>query len=256
MMDKIIELMQNDWVIGIGGGIISGIIVYYITVYVLDRKKKHDIKRNILYANNAVLDILRPYIANSGLPDKKEIQAVINSVSRQYGVKSIEMNSISVFYEELLVEFISNPYIPGEAKKRNIENLLGNIDVLKSEEAIKSEQEQKERQTAKGKTVQVIGALVGILSTIFSIFTGAVLSGNGKGSFNSIVGVISAISVVIVVVLGIWSYLRIYKLQKMHINSSTKFRSYFVDRDYLRMQNSGTNIDDMFNESFSFVNYF
>ena len=72
-MDKFIKFMQNAWVIGIAGGTISGIIVYYITVYGLDRKKKSDHKRNIAYANNAVLDVLRPYIANSGLPNKKRV---------------------------------------------------------------------------------------------------------------------------------------------------------------------------------------
>ena len=95
---------------------------------------------------------------------------------------------------------------------KNIEKLLENNDVLKNEEAIKSEQEQK--QTAKGKTAQTIGILVGTLSASFSILSGAVLSGSGKGSFNLIVGIISVIAVVIVVILGIWSYLRTYKFEK------------------------------------------
>lgn len=253
-MDKFIEFMQNAWVIGIAGGTISGIIVYYITVYVLDRKKKHDLKRNITYANNAVLDILRPYIANSGLPDKRELEAIINSISRQYGVKCSEMSSITVFYEDLVVEFIGNLYIPDEVKKKNIEKLLENIEVLKNEEAIKSGQDQK--QIAKGKTVQTIGIIVGTLSTTLSILSGAVLSGSGKGSFNLIVGIISVIAVVIVVVLGIWSYLRTYKFEKTHRSHATRSRDYFIDRDYLKMQNCGTDINDLFDASFSFVNYF
>lgn len=253
-MDKIVEFLQNAWVIGIAGGTISGIIVYYITVYILERKKKHDLKRNIIYANNAVLDILRPYIANSGLPDKKELEAIINSISRQYSVKYSDMNSITVFYEDLVVEFIGNLYIPNEVKKKNIESLLENIDVLKNEEAIKLEQKQK--QTAKGKTVQTIGILVGTLSATLSILLGAVLSGGGKGSFNLIVGLMSVIAVIIVVTLGMWSYLRTYRFEKIHTNRATLFRDYFVDRDYLKMQNCGTNINDLFDGSFSFVNYF
>lgn len=70
-MAGFMEFMQNAWVVGIAGGIISGIIVYYITSCVLDRKKKSEHKRNIVMANNAVFDLLRPYIANFGLPDKK-----------------------------------------------------------------------------------------------------------------------------------------------------------------------------------------
>lgn len=253
-MGKLLEFMQNAWVIGIAGGTISGIIVYYITVYVLDRKKKHDLRRNITYANNAVLDILRPYIANSGLPDKKELEAIINSISRQYGVKCCQMNPITVFYEDLVVEFIGNLYIPDEVKKKNIEKLLENIDILKNEEAIKSEQEQK--QTVKGKTVQIIGVLVGTLSATLSILSGAVLSSSGKGSFNLIVGLISVIAVVIVVIIGIWSYLRTYRFEKIHRNRMALFRDVFVDRDYLKMKNSGTDINDLFDDSFYFVSYF
>lgn len=38
---------------------------------------------------------------------------------RQYGVKNNEMNPIRVFYEDLVVEFIGNLYIPDEVKKEN-----------------------------------------------------------------------------------------------------------------------------------------
>lgn len=129
--------MHNAWVIGIVGGIISGIIVYYITIYVLDRKKKSDHKRDITYANNAVLDILRPYIANSGLPSKKELEVIINSISRHYGVKNDEMYSITSFYEDLVLEFIGNMYIPNEMKKENIEKLLSDFTAVYKDTAEK-----------------------------------------------------------------------------------------------------------------------
>lgn len=253
-MDKFIEFMQNAWVIGIAGGTISGIIVYYITVYVLDRKKKSDYRRNIAYANNAVLDVLRPYIANSGLPNKKELEAIINSISRQYGVKHDEMNSISTFYEDLVLEFIGNLYIPDDVKKKNIERLLENIDILKNEIVVESKQAQA--QMAKGKTVQVIGILVGALSVIVSLLAGAIASGSGKGSFNLIVGIISAFSVIITIVLAVWSYLKTNKSLKIYRNHGSKIKGYVVDRDYLRMQNCGTDMNDAFNDYFSFINYF
>ncbi len=253
-MDKFIEFMQNAWVIGIAGGTISGIIVYYITVYVLDRKKKSDYKRNIAYANNAVLDILRPYIANSGLPNRKELEAIINSISRQYGVKHDEMNSISTFYEDLVLEFIGNLYIPDEVKRINIEKLLENIDTLKNETVTESNQAQV--QVTKGKTVKIIGILVGTSSVMISILAGAIASGSGKGSFNLIVGIISAFSVIITMVLAVWSYLRTIKRSKIYRNHGSKIKDYVVDRDYLRMENCGTDMNDSFNDHFSFINYF
>lgn len=254
-MNRFIDFMQNAWVIGIAGGTISGIIVYYITIYVLDRKKRSDHKRNITYANNAVLDILRPYIANSGLPSKKELEIIINSISRQYGVKSSEMYSLTAFYEDLVLEFIGNLYIPNEVKRKNIEMLLENINTLKNETTIKSEQEQT--QTVKEKTIQIIGIIVGTLSAIVSIFSGVIISGSGKGSFNIIVGIVGALVILITIVLSFWTYLKNYRNTKMlYRNHRINTNNFYVDREFLKMQNCGKDMKDSFNEKFSFINYF
>lgn len=61
------------------------------------------------------------------------------------------MNTISTFYEDLVLEFIGNLYILDEVKKKNIEKLLENIDILKNETVVESKQDQT--QVAKGKTV-------------------------------------------------------------------------------------------------------
>lgn len=255
MVDKFYEFMQNAWVIGIAGGTISGIIVYYITVYFLAGKRNRDFKRNITLANNAVLNLLRPYIANSGLPDRKALKAIINSISRQYGVKCSEMNPISAFYEDLVVEFVSNLYIPDEVKKRNIEKLLESINALLQEETIKSVQEQ--RQVVKSKNVQAIGGLVGLSSAALSILSGIVLSSNGKGSFNFIVGIISIVVVVfVVVVIGICSCLRTYRLERISKDRSIVTYNPYIDLENIKMQNCGTDINDSFDTSFSFLNYF
>lgn len=161
------------------------------------------------------------------MPNKKELEAIINSILRQYGVKHDEMHSISIFYEDLVLEFIGNLYISDEVKKKNIEKLLENIDILKNETAVESKQAQV--QVAKEKTVQVIGILVGALSVIVSILTGAIASGSGNGSFNLIVGIISAFSVIITMVLAVWSYLKTNKSSKIYRNHSSKIKCYVVD---------------------------
>lgn len=254
-MSGFIDFMQNAWVIGIAGGTISGIIVYYITIYVLDRKKRSDYKRDITYANNAVLDVLRPYIANSGLPSKKELEVIINSISRQYGVKSNEMYSLTAFYEDLVLEFIGNLYIPDEVKKKNIENLLENINTMTNETSNKSEQEQV--QTKKEKTVQIIGVLVGTLSAIVSICSGIIISGSGKGDFNIIVTIVSGLAIVITIILGGWIYFTTYRNVKLlDRNRKIKVNNYYVDRNFFKMKNCGTDINESFNEKFSLINYF
>ena len=59
-------LLNSSWFVGIITGIISGIIVYFITSYIIENKKKIEKKKRIAIANDAVLSLLRPHIANSG----------------------------------------------------------------------------------------------------------------------------------------------------------------------------------------------
>lgn len=81
----------------------------------------------------------------------------------------------------------------------------------------------------KEKTVQIIGILVGALSMIVSILSGAIAIANGKGSFNLIVGIISAFSLIITIVLAGWSYLKTYKSLKIYRNQGSKIKGYVVD---------------------------
>lgn len=83
------------------------------------------------------------------MPNKKELEAIINSILRQYGVKHDEMHSIYIFYEDLVLEFIGNLYIPDEVKKKNIEKLLENIDILKNETAVESKNRLRYRLLKK-----------------------------------------------------------------------------------------------------------
>lgn len=65
------DFLQNPWVCGIGGGIISGIIVFYITKWLMGKKDNSMYLRQIQSANTEVISILKPYIADNGLPNKK-----------------------------------------------------------------------------------------------------------------------------------------------------------------------------------------
>ncbi len=254
-MAGFMEFMQNAWVVGIAGGIISGIVVYYITSCVLDRKKKSEHKRNIVMANNAVLDLLRPYIANSGLPDKKQLEVIVNSVSREYRVKKSEMNPIRVFYEDLVTEFIGNLYIPDEVKKENIRILLENIEGLEKENDDKIE--QKQVRSVKGKTSNSIELLAGLLSAIVSIFAGVVGSSSGKGSFNLIVGIISVLVILIIVIVGVGTSIKTYKMERLCRDNSIGIKTnYFINSENIKLRNHGADLNTLYKDEFSFINYF
>ena len=46
-----LDFLQNQWVVGIGGGIISGIIVFFITKWLFQRKDNSKYLEQIANAN-------------------------------------------------------------------------------------------------------------------------------------------------------------------------------------------------------------
>lgn len=128
-----IEFLQNQWVVGIGGGIISGIIVFFITKWILQRKDKSRYFEQISSANIDIIRTLKPYVAEKGLPDKQIIDAIISSVARKYNVEYSELYSVRVVCEELICEIIGNVYVSAEKKKEysiQLQKYLQELDIV------------------------------------------------------------------------------------------------------------------------------
>lgn len=117
------NIFSNAWVVGIVGGIISGIIVYFITRWLFERKDKSKHLENISNANLDIIRLLKPYVAERGLPEKEIIDAIILSTARKYGVKSEELYSIRIICEEIIREIIENVYVSSEKKQEYTNNL-------------------------------------------------------------------------------------------------------------------------------------
>lgn len=112
-----VELLQNQWVVGICGGIVSGIIVFFITKWLFERKDNSKYLEQISAANVDIIRTLKPYIAEKGLPEKEIIDAIIFSTARKHKVKSEELYSLRIVCEELIREIIENVYVSTDKKR-------------------------------------------------------------------------------------------------------------------------------------------
>lgn len=251
---QFISVLKNSWFIGIAGGIISGLIVYFITAYFLERKKRMDHKKDIMAANRAVFEIVRPYIANSGLPDNTTLDAIMNSIARKYEIERYEMSSIATIYEDLIVEFMSNLYIPDDIKNKNINILLKNVQDLKHnvyENVEESNTHTVSKKPLKGgfsKESAVLGTTISMISFCIG-FIGNVTLGSG---FSIIVCGISLIVAIVAI-----SFATIQLIKVKRANSFERRLSHrLYSKDFTRMVNHGTPISDSFGKEFQFVDFF
>ena len=113
------EFLSNSWVVSI----ISGIIVFFLTnaIIMLQNRRKH--KKQISDANLKVLNRLRGYVVDNGLPPKEIINAIKASTAREHDIKFEELLCIKEICEELITDIISNIYISNDNKIRYLDML-------------------------------------------------------------------------------------------------------------------------------------
>ena len=111
------EILKNTWVVGIITGIISGIFVFFLTKWIMDKKGKVEYYKQVNTANNSVINSMKPYIADKGLPDFIIFEALIASTARIFNVDVKDMLSVSIYCEELIREIISDVYVSNDKKE-------------------------------------------------------------------------------------------------------------------------------------------
>ena len=62
------EFLSNPWVLGIGGGVLSGLLVTLITRYFFSKRENREYLQKIATANNEIIYAIRPAIAEKLMP--------------------------------------------------------------------------------------------------------------------------------------------------------------------------------------------
>ncbi|WP_298035244.1 hypothetical protein [uncultured Dysosmobacter sp.] len=180
-----LSFLQNPWVVGIGGGIISGIIVFFITNWIYKRKDASKYLEQISRANTDIIQTLKPYVAEQGLPEKEIVDAIIVSTARKYNVKSDELYSIRIICEELIREIVENVYVASDKKREYSLQLKEYLQAPSSEQHkqllisdIKKEIDNADtimETNYRRKTATMISMLLslfaGCLTVILSVFS-------------------------------------------------------------------------------------
>ena len=111
-----IEFLNNPWVTGIGGGIISSLIVFFVTRYLFNKKENKEYNQKIQTANNEILYSLRPLIIEKSIPSSQILSAIRVSIAQKYSVKQEDLYNEISLYNDLVTEIMSTPFLSSEQK--------------------------------------------------------------------------------------------------------------------------------------------
>lgn len=157
------EFLSNSWVVSI----ISGILVFFVTNFFVILKGKKESKKKIYNANVMVLNHLRGYVVDNGLPSQKIIEAVKNSIVREYNIKKSDLLSTKELCEELVKDIIGNTYISNDNKKFYLNMLEEYLDKNENTDNLNDKPVTKKHNDKAYEYISmVISIIAGLITTL------------------------------------------------------------------------------------------
>jgi len=106
----------NNWTIGIGGGIISGLIVFLVTSKIFSKRENKEYMQKVRIANNEFLYAIRPLIVEQKLPTLEIINSILVSTAKKYNVQISDLYNKDDIADDLTKEIMDNPFLTSENK--------------------------------------------------------------------------------------------------------------------------------------------
>lgn len=106
----------NSWTIGIGGGIISGLIVFLVTSKIFSRRENKEYLQKVRLANNELLYAIRPLVVEQKLPTLEIVNSILVSTAKKYSVQIGDLYKRDEIADDLTKEVMDNPFLTSESK--------------------------------------------------------------------------------------------------------------------------------------------
>ncbi|QPA27180.1 hypothetical protein IR196_04760 [Brucella anthropi] len=168
------EWLNNAWVIGIGGSVVSGVIVSYITRLLFKNKDNIENLQKINAANREVIYAIRPSIPEGKLPSESVFIALIDATARRYGLKPADLYTSKEISQELIKEVMDSNFISAETKEQYCSN-LSHIGLNDAELQYNTDEDyraalEKNRETHdyKERVLQMFSAAIGVATSVMT----------------------------------------------------------------------------------------
>jgi hypothetical protein len=178
-----LELLNNSWLVGIGTGILSGIIVTLITRKLFTKRDEREIAQNISNANREILYALRPEISENNIPSERVIESLRNATARKYKVEPHLLYNSRSISEELIKEIMDSSFISSETKNTYCVSLSELVPEVTLEQE-KQEQQHNAKFVAKTeyreKMIMLFSLTIGLMTAMATVYTTIKSSSSGS----------------------------------------------------------------------------
>jgi hypothetical protein len=193
------DLLNDPWVIGIGGGILSGLIVTAVSRFVLSKRENREYLQKVFSANRELIYSIRPGISEGVIPAPEVIESLIIATARKFGVESRDVYGPPELVQELLKEVMDSSFISAKTKEDYCTKLAALAErpqsletqaevsveapeVRATIERVRSETIAEYRQRTTTMMSVMMGALAAVMTGLFAIFAEVKTGDLAKGT--------------------------------------------------------------------------
>ncbi|MBD5402340.1 hypothetical protein HDR58_06020 [bacterium] len=157
----------SEWIMCVAVGIVT-IVGSYAFINFFDNKH---MEKQITQANKMIINHLRSYVVDSGLPPREIINAVKASVAREYNVRYDKLFTTKSLCEEIIKDIVGNSYISNYNQKKYIDML---VNYLEEDDNLAADNNESSVKISRlGRDCNLISSIVSIIAgivTILSVF--------------------------------------------------------------------------------------
>lgn len=117
------DFVNNPWVVGIGAGVLSSLVVAFITRLIFLRRDNREYLRRVQQANQEVLYAVRPGISEGVIPTNEVLQRLVSATARRYALDRAALYDLNEFAAELTKEVMDSSFISAATKEEFCEKL-------------------------------------------------------------------------------------------------------------------------------------
>lgn len=218
-------ILSNPWVVGIGGGILSGLFVAIITRLIFSRRDKREYIQRIQLANSEVLYAVRPGVSEGLIPNKGVVKSLISATARKYNVDKEDMLNSNDLADELIKEVMDSSFISASAKDDFCEKLTGFRDGKgKTVERREPIGEYEIMSQYRRQTVAILSMMVGTMTGIMSILVSFELGNTSIDERILFLALPAGISVLVAFALRILKDLKAQAMKVRFMGTEISFR--------------------------------
>ena len=198
-----VEILQNSWLINIGTGVISGLLVAILTRAAFSRKDDKELARAIENANREVLFAIRAEVSESNIPVLDVVHALINATARKYKLETRLLLRPQQLSEELIKEVMDSSFISSNQKAEYC-LALASLKPSHETELDRKIQRENEKFVAgveyRERLIMVFSITLGMiaaLSTMFVLLRSTAPSGLFSKLYDSVLPIMMIFGVVV-----------------------------------------------------------